>query len=62
MERKRREREGRWEMKKRGRGKGGREGGNYRDYLRMRKETVIWHCTVSTRQCFHLSDVLFFIS
>ena len=34
MERKRREREGRWEMKKRGRGKRGRgkegrEGGNY---------------------------------
>lgn len=41
----------------------GREGGRkLRDYLRMRKETVIWHCTVSTRQCFHLSDVLFFIS
>lgn len=40
MERKRREREGRWEMK-RGSGKEGREGGNYWDYLRMRKETVI---------------------
>lgn len=41
MERKRREREGRWEMKKRGSGKEGREGGNYWDYLRMRKKTVI---------------------